>query len=360
MSGEDYIKIKRRETLKVKVGNLYIGGGAPIVIQSMNNTSTKDVESTLQQIYQLYEAGCELTRVSVPDKESAEALKIITKKSPIGIVADIHFDYRLAILAIKNGVVKLRINPGNIGGIDKVKEVVKAAKDYGVPIRIGVNAGSLEKHLLEKYGSPTPEAMVESALSHIKILEDLDFKDIIVSLKSSDVLRTIEAYKLLAQKCNYPFHIGITEAGTLFSGTVYSSVGLGILLYLGLGDTIRVSLTADPVEEIKVAKLLLKSLNLKNNIPRVISCPTCARTEIDILKMANEVEKEIMKIDKDISVAVMGCVVNGPGEAKEADYGIAGGKNVGIIFKKGKILGKYKENELVPSLLKIIKEDLEK
>ena len=347
----------RRETRQVMVGDVKIGGGAPIAIQSMNNTKTFNVKETLDQINEFHKAGCDITRVTVNNLEAAEALKEICAKSPIPVVADIHFDYKLALLAIENGVSKLRINPGNIGSDDKVREVVEKAKEKKIPIRIGVNAGSLEKSLLEKYGSPTPEAIVESAMHHIKILESLEFYDIIISLKSSDVLKTVASYKLLAEKVDYPFHVGITESGTEFSGAVRSSVGLGILFYLGLGDTMRVSLSADPLKEIKTALLIQESLGLRNDMVRVISCPTCGRTEIPLEKLANEVEERVSSIHKNLHVAVMGCVVNGPGEAKEADYGLAGGKGVGIIFKKGEIVGKYPEDELVDRLLEIIEKE---
>ncbi len=349
--------MNRRVTREVKIGNVTIGGNNPIAIQSMNNTKTYDIEATLKQINDFYKAGCDITRVTVNNEEAAESLKVICKESPIPVVADIHFDYKLAIKAIENGVSKLRINPGNIGNEDKVRQVVEKAKEKGISIRIGVNAGSLEKELLEKYGSPTPEAIVESALNHIKILEDMDFYDIVISLKSSDVLKTISAYTLLAEKVDYPFHIGITEAGTEFSGAVRSSVGLGILLYNGLGDTMRVSLSADPVKEMVTAKLIQESLGLRNDMVRVIACPTCGRTEIPLEKLAKEVERRVASINKKLHVAVMGCVVNGPGEAKEADYGLAGGKGVGIIFKKGEIVGKYNEDELVDRLLEIIEKE---
>ncbi len=350
-------KIKRRPTRVVYVGDVGIGGDNRIVIQSMTNTPTKDVSKTLNQINKLYESGCEIVRVAVPDDDSLYALKDICKNSPIPVVADIHFNYKYAIKAIDFGISKLRINPGNIGEIWKVKEVVKAAKEKRVPIRIGVNAGSLEKDILQKYGHPTPEAMVESALRHVQILEDLDFYDIVISLKASDILTTIEAYKLMARKRDYPLHIGITEAGTIFSGAVRSAVGLGILLYEGIGDTIRVSLTGDPVEEIKTAFLILEGLGLREDFVRVISCPTCARAEINVEDLAKKVENALIGFRKNLHVAVMGCAVNGPGEAREADYGIAGGKGEGLIFKKGKIIGKYKEGELVERLLEVIKKD---
>ena len=346
--------MKRKETLKVKIGNIHMGGDSPVIIQSMTNTDTRDVEKTLDQIRCLYNAGCEVVRCAVPDKEAAEAIKEIVAKSPIPVVADIHFDYRLALMCIENGISKLRINPGNIGSKDKVQKVVEAAKAKNIPIRIGVNSGSLEKHLLEKYGEPTAEALVESALGHIRILEELDFKDIIISIKSSNVPMMIESYRLMSSKCNYPLHLGVTESGTPFKGTIKSSIGIGTLLAEGIGDTIRVSLTSDPIEEIKVAKEILKSLGLRKGGLELISCPTCGRTQIKLIEIANEVEKRLENINKDIKVAVMGCVVNGPGEAREADIGIAGGRGEGIIFKKGQIVKKCKEEDLVDELMKEI------
>lgn len=346
--------MKRRKTRQVKVGNVYIGGEAEVVIQSMTNTDTKDVEKTIDQIKVLYNAGCQVVRCAVLDEEAAESIKEITRLSPIPVVADIHFDYRLALKAIDNGVAALRINPGNIGSIDRVQKVVEKAKEKNIPIRIGVNSGSLEKHLLEKYGRPTAEALVESALGHVKILEDLDFHDIVISIKSSNVNMMIDSYRLIAEKCDYPLHLGVTEAGTEFKGTIKSSIGIGTLLAEGIGDTIRVSLTADPVREIVVAKEILKSLGLRKDGLEFISCPTCGRTKIDLIGIAQEVEKRLEGIDKDIKVAVMGCVVNGPGEAREADIGIAGGRGEGIIFKKGQIIKKCKEEDLVNELMKEI------
>ncbi|MEG0069237.1 flavodoxin-dependent (E)-4-hydroxy-3-methylbut-2-enyl-diphosphate synthase [Cetobacterium sp.] len=341
----------------VKVGNLLIGGGNEIIIQSMTNTPTNDVEKTVEQIKRLQDEGCQLVRVTVNTEEAARKISEIKKKIDIPLVADIHFDYRLALLAIENGIDKLRINPGNIGDDKKVEEVVLKAKEKGVPIRIGVNSGSIEKGILEKYGKPTSEGMVESALYHIRLLEKYDFKDIIVSLKSSNVKMMVEAYRKLAKLCDYPLHLGVTEAGTAFQGTVKSAIGIGSLLVDGIGDTIRVSLTEDPVEEIKVAKEILKVLGLKDFGVEIISCPTCGRTEIDLIGLAHEVEKEFEKCDKKIKIAVMGCVVNGPGEAKEADYGIAGGKGVGVLFKKGQIVKKVQENQILDELKKLIEED---
>ncbi|MGL5380325.1 flavodoxin-dependent (E)-4-hydroxy-3-methylbut-2-enyl-diphosphate synthase, partial [Clostridium sp.] len=315
---------------------------------------TRDSRATLGQINDLYKAGCEIIRCAVPDMEAAESLKEICKESPIPVVADIHFDYRLALESIKNGVSALRINPGNIGSDERVKLVAEAAKAKNIPIRIGVNSGSLEKDILERDGKPTAEGLVESALRHVKILEELDFFDIVISIKSSDVRMMIDSYRLMSEKCNYPLHLGVTESGTLFRGTIKSSIGLGTLLAEGIGDTIRVSLTSDPIEEIKVAKEILKSLGLRESGLQFISCPTCGRTQIDLIGIAKEVENKLEGINKNIKVAVMGCVVNGPGEAREADIGIAGGKGEGIIFKKGKIIKKVKEEHLIEELMKEI------
>lgn len=346
--------MNRKKTRQISVGNVLMGGDANVVIQSMTNTDTRDVEKTLAQIRALYNAGCEIIRCAVPDKEAAEAIKEIVKQSPIPVVADIHFDYRLALMCIENGISALRINPGNIGSKERVGKVVEAAKKKNIPIRIGVNSGSLEKELLEKYGEPTAEALVESALKHVKILEDLDFYDIVISIKSSNVPMMIEAYRLMSNKCDYPLHLGVTESGTVFKGTIKSSIGIGTLLAEGIGDTIRVSLTSDPIEEIKVAKEILKALGLRKGGLEFISCPTCGRTEIDLIGIAKEVESRLDNIKKDIKVAVMGCVVNGPGEAREADIGIAGGKGQGIIFKKGEIIKTCKEEDLVSELMKEI------
>jgi (E)-4-hydroxy-3-methylbut-2-enyl-diphosphate synthase len=343
--------ISRKKTRQLTLGAVKIGGGAPVAVQSMCNSDTRDVESTLAQIRRLEQAGCEIVRLAVPDEEAAKALGRIRKGSPVPLVADIHFDHRLALEAVKQGVDGLRINPGNIGGKDRVAEVVRACNDKGVPIRIGVNAGSLEKHLLEKYGHPTPEAIVESAFGHIRILEDLHYTNIKVSLKASDVLTTVEAYRLFSKKADYPLHIGISEAGTLFSGTIKSGVGLGILLAEGIGDTMRVSLTADPVEEVRVAYEILKSLKIRQRGVNIISCPTCGRTEIDIIGLAEEVERRLMHVTEPLTVAVMGCVVNGPGEAREADVGIAGGKGIGLLFKHGEIVKKFPEAELADVLV---------
>ncbi|NLK97021.1 MAG: flavodoxin-dependent (E)-4-hydroxy-3-methylbut-2-enyl-diphosphate synthase [Epulopiscium sp.] len=344
----------RKPTRTVYIGNVPIGGEHPIVIQSMCNTDTRNVIETVKQIHALEKVGCEIIRVAVPDMDAANAIREIKKQIHIPLVADIHFDYRLALTCIQNGIDKLRINPGNIGGKEKVKEVVKAAKERGIPIRIGVNAGSLEKVLLEKHGGVTPKALVESAQKHIYILEELDFYDIVVSIKASNVLLSLRAYEEFSSAMDYPLHVGITEAGTIRSGTIKSAVGIGAILSRGIGDTIRVSLTGDPIEEVRCAKEILKALGLRSFGVEFISCPTCGRTEIDLITLANEVEKKCMDMDKNIKVAVMGCVVNGPGEAREADIGIAGGKGVGLIFKKGEIIKKVPEDQLLEALLQEI------
>lgn len=346
--------MKRKETRLVNVGGVKVGGNSPVSIQSMTNTDTRNVEETLQQIRQLYNAGCEIIRCAVLDMDAAESLKEITAQSPIPVVADIHFDYRLALKAIENGVSALRINPGNIGSKERVELVAEAAKAKNIPIRIGVNSGSVEKYILERDGKPTAKGLVESALNHVKILEELDFYDIVISIKSSDVPMMIEAYRLMSEKCDYPLHLGVTESGTIERGTIKSSIGIGTLLAEGIGDTIRVSLTADPVEEIRVAKEILKSLGHRKGGLEFVSCPTCGRTQIDLIGIAKEAEKRLENINRDIKVAVMGCVVNGPGEAREADIGIAGGKGEGIIFKKGQIIRKVKEEELVSALMEEI------
>jgi (E)-4-hydroxy-3-methylbut-2-enyl-diphosphate synthase len=347
-----------KKTREIKVGNIKIGGNSNIVIQSMTNTNTANIKETIKQIKELEEAGCELVRVTVNTEEAAYAIKEIKKEINIPLVADIHFDYRLALLAIENGIDKLRINPGNIGGDGNIARVVEAAKEKNIPIRIGVNGGSLEKHILEKYGKPTPEALVESAMYHINLLEKFGFYDIVVSLKSSDVKTMVSAYRLISNQIDYPLHLGVTEAGTIFQGTIKSAIGIGSLLLDNIGDTIRVSLTANPVEEIKVAKEMLKILGYRNDGVEIVSCPTCGRTEIDLIGLAEKVEEEFKKYKENIKIAVMGCVVNGPGEAKEADYGVAGGKGVGVIFKKGKIVKKVDEKDILEELRKIIEEDL--
>jgi (E)-4-hydroxy-3-methylbut-2-enyl-diphosphate synthase len=346
----------RTQTRPVKVGNLTIGGNNQVIVQSMTTTKTADVKATVEQIHRLEEAGCQIVRVTVNNMEAAEAIKEIKKQISIPLVSDIHFDYKLALKAIENGIDKVRINPGNIGRRERVEEVVRACKANGVPIRIGVNAGSLEKHLLEKYGYPTADAMVESALHHIGILEELDFHDIIVSLKASNVPLAIEAYQKAAAAFNYPLHLGITEAGTLFAGTVKSAAGLGALLSQGIGSTMRVSLSADPVEEIKVARELLKTFGLASDAATLISCPTCGRIEIDLISVANEIEEYISKVKAPIKVAVLGCAVNGPGEAREADIGIAGARGEGLLFKHGEIARKIPEEKLVEELKKEIDE----
>lgn len=335
---------------KIKIGSLLIGGGESVKIQSMCNTRTSDIKATTAQILELEKAGCEIIRVAVPDMESALAIEKIKENIHIPLVADIHFDYKLAIASIKSGADKVRINPGNIGSEQGIKELVLLAKQKNIPIRIGVNSGSLEKEIIAKYSHPTAEGMVESAKKHVDILNKYDFDDIVISLKASSVNLTIDAYRLMSQRFNYPLHLGVTEAGTLLGGTVKSAVGIGSLLKDGIGDTIRVSLTDEPVKEVAVAKEILKALDLKKTGARLVSCPTCGRTSIDLIGLAKKVDRYIEDIDLPITVAVMGCVVNGPGEAKEADIGIAGGKGEGLIFKKGEILKKVKETELFEAL----------
>lgn len=344
----------RTETRPVKVGNLTIGGNDEIVIQSMCTTKTHDVAATVAEIKRLEEAGCQIVRVACPDMRAAEAIPKIKEQISIPLVADIHFDYKLALKAIEGGIDKIRINPGNIGKKEKVEAVVKAAQEKGIPIRIGVNAGSLEKKIIDKYGYPTADGMVESALHHIKILEDLDFHNIIVSMKASDVRLAIEAYRKAAEAFNYPLHLGITESGTLFAGTVKSAAGLGAIISMGIGSTLRISLSADPVEEVKVARELLKSFGLAANAATLISCPTCGRIEIDLISIANEVEEYISTVKAPIKVAVLGCAVNGPGEAREADIGIAGARGEGLLFRHGKIIRKVPEHQLLVELKKEI------
>lgn len=353
----------REETRSVQVGNLTIGGNNHVVIQSMCNTKTKNVEATIKQINALEQAGCELVRVAVFDKEDAYAIKEIKKGIHIPLVADIHFDYRLALIAIESGIDKVRINPGNIGSIEKVKAVVDACKEKHIPIRIGVNGGSLEKEILEKYGEPTPEGMVESAMKHVKILEDLDFHDIVISLKSSNTMLTIKAYELASKTFPYPLHVGVTEAGTALGGTIKSALGIGTLLYEGIGNTIRVSLSDDPVEEIKVAKILLKELGLLKGVPTLVSCPTCGRIQYDLIPIAKEMEDFLKDIHLDITVAIMGCAVNGPGEARHADIGIAGGVGEGLLIKHGEIVKRVKQEDMIQTLkdeiLKMVEEKSE-
>ena len=340
----------RNDTKVIRIGNCRIGGGNPVAIQSMTNTKTEDVDATVSQILALERAGCDIIRCAVPTMEAAEALKEIKKQIHIPLVADIHFDYRLAIAAIENGADKIRINPGNIGSEDRVRAVVEKAKEYNVPIRVGVNSGSLEKELVEKYGGVTAEGIVESALDKVHMIGRMGYENLVVSIKSSDVMMCVKAHELIAKECPYPLHVGITESGTLMSGNIKSSVGLGIILHEGIGDTIRVSLTGDPLEEIKSAKLILKTLGLRTGGIEVVSCPTCGRTRIDLISLANQVETMVAEFPLDIKVAVMGCVVNGPGEAKEADIGIAGGIGEGLLIKKGEIIRKVKEEELLDAL----------
>ncbi|WP_294577749.1 flavodoxin-dependent (E)-4-hydroxy-3-methylbut-2-enyl-diphosphate synthase [uncultured Thomasclavelia sp.] len=348
------LKMKREETRAIKVGNLTIGGNNKVIIQSMTNTKTHDVMATVKQIKELQAAGCQLVRLAVLDKRDALAIKEIKSQVDVPLVADIHFDYRLALMAIEAGIDKIRINPGNIGSIDKVKQVVNACKEHQIPIRIGVNGGSLEKDILEKYGKPTAAGMIESAKKHVDILEQLDFHDICISLKSSNTLLTIEAYQLASETFDYPLHLGVTEAGTKLGGTIKSSLGIGTLLYQGIGNTIRVSLSDSPVEEIKVAKTLLKELELIDNVPTLVSCPTCGRIQYDLIPVAKEIEDFLNTINADITVAIMGCAVNGPGEAKHADIGIAGGVNEGLLIKKGEIIRKVKQSDMVAELKKEI------
>lgn len=340
----------RKQTKEIRIGNRVIGGGNPVLIQSMTNTKTEDIHATVVQILELEAAGCDIIRCAVPTMEAAEALKEIKKKIHIPLVADIHFDYRLAIAAIENGADKIRINPGNIGGAEKIKAVVDKAKEYKVPIRVGVNSGSLEKPLILKYGGVTAAGIVESAMDKVRIIEELGYDQLVISIKSSDVLMCVEAHEELIKHTNYPLHVGITESGTVLSGNIKSAVGLGIILHEGIGDTIRVSLTGNPVEEIKSAKLILKTLGLRKGGIEVVSCPTCGRTQIDLIKLATQVEDMVKDIPLSIKVAVMGCVVNGPGEAKEADIGIAGGIGEGLLIKKGEIIKKVPEAKLLDAL----------
>ena len=342
--------MERKITKEIKIGNRVIGGGNPILIQSMTNTKTEDVESTVAQIQKLTKAGCEIIRCAVPTMEAAKALAKIKEQISIPLVADIHFDYKLAIAAMENGADKIRINPGNIGGVDRLKAVVDVAKERNIPIRVGVNSGSLEKHLVEKYNGVTAEGIVESALDKVRLIEDLGYDNLVISIKSSDVMMCVKAHEVITQKTDYPIHVGITEAGTLISGNIKSSIGLGLILGQGIGDTIRVSLTGDPIEEIKSAKIILRTLGLRKGGIEVVSCPTCGRTQIDLSGLANKVETMVSEFPLDIKVAVMGCVVNGPGEAKEADLGVAGGIKEGLIIKKGEIYKKVPEDELLDAL----------
>lgn len=345
----------RKKTIVVKCGNVLIGGDNPVSVQSMTTTDTTDVVNTVNQINKLEKAGCDIVRIAVPNMDAAKSIYNIKSQTNIPIVADIHFDYRLALEAIDQDVDGLRLNPGNIGDESRVRKVVKAAKAHNVPIRIGVNAGSLEKSILDKYSHPTAEGMVESAIAHIKILENLDFTNIVVSLKASDIMLTLDAYKLISEKVNYPLHLGITEAGTVWNGTIKSSVGVGSLLLMGIGDTIRISLTGDPIEEIKVGRQILKSLGIIQNEVTIISCPTCGRCNIDLINLANQVEEKLGKLKKPIKIAIMGCAVNGPGEARDADIGIAGGNGDALLFKKGKIIKKVKEEKVLSTLIEEVK-----
>ncbi|MGD9346752.1 MAG: flavodoxin-dependent (E)-4-hydroxy-3-methylbut-2-enyl-diphosphate synthase [Candidatus Aminicenantes bacterium] len=344
-------QFRRRQTRQIKIGDVTVGGGAPVVVQSMTKTDTRDISETVSQILRMEEAGCEIVRLAVPDEDATSALLKIKERVSVPLIADIHFDHRLALAALNAGVEGLRINPGNIGSKEKVREVVLAAQDRSVPIRIGVNSGSLEKTLLQKYGEATPEAMVESALRHIQILEDLGFDLIKISLKASDIFRTVRAYQLMAEKVDYPFHTGITEAGSLLRGAVKSSAGMALLLREGFVDTLRVSLTAPPEEEIRVAYLILSSLGIRSLGPNIISCPICGRCEVDFVDIASKIEKELSSLKANITVAVMGCMVNGPGEAKEADIGVACGRRAGVVFKKGKLVRRLKEDEIVPEFI---------
>ena len=349
--------MKRENTRQIKVGSVAVGGGARVSVQSMCNTKTWDVDATVSQILAFEEAGCDIVRVAIPDMRAAQAISAIKERIHIPLVGDIHFDYRLALEAAARGIDKIRINPGNIGGEENVKAVAEACRKRNIPIRIGVNAGSLEPRLLEKYGHPCPEALVESAQGHIALLNKYDFNDICLSLKSSSVPLSIASYRAAAEAFPYPLHLGVTETGTLFNGTIQSAVGIGTMLSEGIGDTIRVSLTADPIEEVRVGLAILKAAGVRSGGVKFVSCPTCGRTEIDLISLAQRVEQAVGHIKRDITVAVMGCVVNGPGEAREADYGIAGGKDKGILFRKGQLLGTYAYDELFDALLALIEED---
>ena len=350
MKGKKENVMTRNETKQIRIGDVWIGGGNKVAIQSMTNTKTEDVAATVAQIQALTAAGCDIIRCAVPTMEAAEALTEIKKQVSIPVVADIHFDYRLALAAIEHGADKIRINPGNIGSTERVRAVVDAAKERGIPIRVGVNSGSLEKDLVEKYHGVTAEGIVESALDKVRMIEDYDYDQMVISIKSSDVMMCIKAHELIARQTDYPLHVGITESGTLISGNIKSAVGLGIMLNEGIGNTIRVSLTGNPVEEIKSAKLILRTLGLRKGGIEVVSCPTCGRTQIDLIGLANQVENMVQGYDLDLKVAVMGCVVNGPGEAKEADLGIAGGKGEGLLIRKGEIVKKVPESELLTAL----------
>ena len=345
------VKVDRKKTRQIKIGNVLVGGSAPISVQSMTNTQTQDVEATIAQIHRLEKAGCEIIRVAVPDSEAADAISEIKRRISIPLIADIHFDHRLAIAAARSGADGLRINPGNIGSMKKVKAVVQCAQDCAVPIRIGVNAGSLEKEILKKYGGATPEGMVESAMRHVDILKSLDFHQIKISIKASDVHRTVEAYRLLSAKTDLPLHVGVTEAGSLYTGIVKSALGIGMLLAEGIGDTLRVSLTRDPVEEVRTGYEILKALEIRRHGPEIISCPTCGRCNIDLFNIVDQAENALMATSSPLKIAIMGCVVNGPGEAREADIGIAGADGTGILFRKGKVVKKFPQEKLVDVLM---------
>jgi (E)-4-hydroxy-3-methylbut-2-enyl-diphosphate synthase len=349
-------KIKRKKTRQITVGKVKIGGSAPITVQSMTNTPTQDIAATVSQIKRLQEAGCEIVRVAVPDQEAAAAVAAIKSQINIPLIADIHFNYRLAIAAARSGADGLRLNPGNIGGMQKVKAVVECAKDLGIPIRIGVNSGSLEKDIIKKYNGVTPAGMVESALRHVDMLKSLDFQQMKISLKASDVQRTVKAYRLLSAKTDLPLHVGVTEAGALYPGIVKSALGIGMLLAEGIGDTIRVSLTRDPVEEVRVGFEILKALGIRRRGPEIIACPTCGRCNIDLFDIVERVEKALMTTAEPLKIAIMGCVVNGPGEAKEVDIGIAGGDGSGVLFRKGKVIKKFAQDKLVDVLLHEVRE----
>ena len=345
---------ERRKTRKIKLGDIFVGGDAPISVQSMTNTDTRDAKATIKQIKKLEAADCDIVRIAVPDMTAAKNISTIKKSISIPLVADIHFDYRLALEAIEQGVDGIRINPGNIGSEDRTRQVVEACKKNNIPIRIGVNGGSLEKELLEKFSGPTPEAMVESAMKHVRILENLGFFDIVISLKNSDIRKSVEAYRLMSKKVDYPLHLGITEAGGVKKGTIKSSIGVGSLLVDGIGDTIRISLTGDPTEEVKVGKEILRSIGLLNDKIKIVSCPTCGRCQINLIELAGKVEERIENIEKDITVAIMGCAVNGPGEAREADIGIAGGDGIGLLFKNGEIVRRVPQDKIVDELVEEI------
>jgi len=345
------VNVERKKTRQIKIGNVLVGGSAPISVQSMTNTQTQDVEATVAQIARLEKAGCEIIRVAVPDSEAAAAIAKIKRRISIPLIADIHFDHQLAIASARSGADGLRINPGNIGGMNKVKAVVQCARDCAIPIRIGVNAGSLEKDILKKYGGVTPEGMVESAMRHVDILKSLDFHQIKISIKASDVHRTVEAYRLLSAKTDLPLHVGVTEAGSLYTGIVKSALGIGMLLAEGIGDTLRVSLTRDPVEEVRTGYEILKALDIRRHGPEIISCPTCGRCNIDLFKIVDQAESALMATTSPLKIAIMGCVVNGPGEAREADIGIAGADGTGILFRKGKVVKKFPQEKLVDVLM---------